>query len=181
MNQQYHTYRPEKLISERAGWSGNRTPDLLHKRPVASPLDHQTELAPLNETIQRRPISFWTRSSPRSSSDSRWCLGWHSMISLMKMVSWSLKRYLDAANLRRQGKCLRTAFINAIDRGHTTGATLRAEQARLMMRNCKLKFYRCSNTIYSKSKGNNSEIVCLEFLKRYCTPIVLYEMKRCPD
>ena len=37
---------------------------------------------------------------------------------------------------------------------------------------CKLKFYRCFNAIYSKSKRRNTEIVCV---KRYCIPtIVLY-------
>ena len=37
-----------------------------------------------------------------------------------------------------------------------------------------LNLYRCFNAINSKSKGHNSEIMCVELLKRYCAPIVLF-------
>ena len=39
---------------------------------------------------------------------------------------------------------------------------------------CKLKFYRCFNSIYSKSKSSSSELICVNLLKSYCMPLVLY-------
>ena len=49
-----------------------------------------------------------------------------------------------------------------------------AKHFNLAYDNCKLKFCRCFNAIYSKRKGHNCEIVSVELLKLYCIPIVLY-------
>ena len=51
-----------------------------------------------------------------------------------------------------------------------------AEHFKLAYDNCNVSlcFNLCFNAIYSKSQGHNSEIVCVELLKRYCLPIVLY-------
>lgn len=38
----------------------------------------------------------------------------------------------------------------------------------------KHKFYRCFNALYSKSKFASSEIVCINLLKSYCLPIIMY-------
>lgn len=40
--------------------------------------------------------------------------------------------------------------------------------------NSKLKFYRCFNAIFCKSKSSSSEIVTVNLLKAYCLPIILY-------
>ena len=37
--------------------------------------------------------------------------------------------------------------------------------------------FKCFKAIYSKSKGHNSKIVCVESLKRYCILVVLYATK----
>ena len=49
-----------------------------------------------------------------------------------------------------------------------------AKHFKLAYDNCKLKFCRCFNAIYSIRKGHNCEIVYVELLKLYCLPIVLY-------
>ena len=49
-----------------------------------------------------------------------------------------------------------------------------AKRFKLAYDNCELKFYRCFNAIYFKSKGHNSEIMSVELLNRYCISIVLY-------
>jgi hypothetical protein len=38
----------------------------------------------------------------------------------------------------------------------------------------KAKFYRCFNGIYSKCKSDSSEVVCVNLLKTYCLPLILY-------
>ena len=38
----------------------------------------------------------------------------------------------------------------------------------------KIKFYRVFNFIYSRSKGDNSEMTTVELLKSYCLPFFLY-------
>lgn len=41
----------------------------------------------------------------------------------------------------------------------------------------KLKFYRCFNAIYSKAIHADSELVCVQLLKSFCLPILLYAME----
>ena len=51
-------------------------------------------------------------------------------MSGMAWLSLSSQKYLDAAKITVDtAKCLRTAFVDAVDRGLTTGATLQAEHA----------------------------------------------------
>ena len=38
----------------------------------------------------------------------------------------------------------------------------------------KLKFYRCFNAIYNRAKNANSELVCVQLLKSFCLPVILY-------
>ena len=38
----------------------------------------------------------------------------------------------------------------------------------------KLKFYRCFNAIYYRAKHADSELVCVQLLKSFCLPIMLY-------
>ena len=38
----------------------------------------------------------------------------------------------------------------------------------------KLKFYGCFNAIYSRAKDADSEMVCVQLLKSFCLPIILY-------
>ena len=38
----------------------------------------------------------------------------------------------------------------------------------------KLKFYRCFNAIYNRAKNANSELVCVQLLKSFCLPLLLY-------
>jgi Reverse transcriptase (RNA-dependent DNA polymerase) len=38
----------------------------------------------------------------------------------------------------------------------------------------KLKFYRCFNAIYNKAMHADSELVCVQLLKSFCLPIILY-------
>ena len=39
---------------------------------------------------------------------------------------------------------------------------------------CKLKFYRCFNAMYAKSKSASSELVSMELCKSQCLPLVFY-------
>jgi hypothetical protein len=39
---------------------------------------------------------------------------------------------------------------------------------------CKANFYRCFNSIYSKCHYASSELICVNFLKAFCLPLILY-------
>ena len=38
----------------------------------------------------------------------------------------------------------------------------------------KMKFYRAFNALYSRVKTDNAECVCIELMRSYCLPIILY-------
>ena len=38
----------------------------------------------------------------------------------------------------------------------------------------KFKFYRCFNALYSKCKSASSELACVNLMKSFCLPVVLY-------
>ena len=41
----------------------------------------------------------------------------------------------------------------------------------------KLKFYRCFNAVYNRAKHADSELVCVQLLKSFCLPIILYAVE----
>ena len=43
--------------------------------------------------------------------------------------------------------------------------------------NVVMKFYRSFNSLYSKCKSASSEVICINLLKSYCLPIILYGIK----
>ena len=46
---------------------------------------------------------------------------------------------------------------------------------------CKLRFYRCFNAVYCKAKAAASELICVNLLKTYCLPLILYATEAiCP-
>ena len=42
---------------------------------------------------------------------------------------------------------------------------------------CKLKFFRSFNAVYSRCKGINSELPCLELFKSFCLPVIMYAVE----
>ena len=87
----------------------------------------RTGLAPLIETMQKRLVSLFLhvgweiRSGKSSSIDIGWCPGWRPIPS----QSWYVIKNCRLRNTWMQHstvdtrKCPRTAFVDAIDRGHT--------------------------------------------------------------
>ena len=51
---------------------------------------------------------------------------------------------------------------------------------RCCVKNSRMKFYRIFNAIYSKSKGSNSELVCVQLFKSYCLPFMVYATEAIP-
>jgi len=51
---------------------------------------------------------------------------------------------------------------------------------RCCVKNTRMKFYRTFNAIYCKSRGSNSELVCVQLFKSYCLPFILYATEALP-
>ena len=65
--------------------------------------------------------------------------------------------------------------LNYVDEIKYLGIIIQAGSAfRCVYSQCKLKFYRSFNTIYSRSKSASSEIICINLLKFFCIPLLLY-------
>jgi len=73
---------------------------------------------------------------------------------------------------------LSNAELSYVSETKYLGVVLTAARSfRCAFDHVKLKFYRCFNAVYSRARHAGSELVCVQLLKSFCLPIILYAVE----
>jgi hypothetical protein len=73
---------------------------------------------------------------------------------------------------------LSKAELNYVSEIRYLGVVITAARSfKCSFEHVKLKFYRCFNAIYNRAKHADSELVCVQLVKSFCLPIMLYAIE----